>query len=46
MTMKKKDPYYWQREGPKNKNKNKKTKSKNKKIKIKIKRPPKMIYPE
>ena len=45
MTMKKKDPYYWQREGPKNK-KNKKTKSKNKKIKIKIKRPPKMIYPE
>ena len=44
MTMKKKDPYYWQREGPKNKNK--KTKSKNKKIKIKIKRPPKMIYPE
>ena len=44
MTMKKKDPYYWQREGPKNKNK--KTKSKNKKIKIKIKRLPKMIYPE
>ena len=44
MTKKKKDPYYWQREGPKNKNK--KTKSKNKKIKIKIKRPPKMIYPE
>ena len=44
MTMKKKDPYYWQREGPKNKNK--KTKSKNKKIKIKIKRRPKMIYPE